>query len=149
MDNLIAAASWQRRLFARAAVLAALCLPTLHAGQARAITWLCSLSAEGTLLVCVADIDALEPNRAMPNTAAVTAVVNGTPVPLDPTLMYTVPLWTPPTEADFVELLARATICYRSPECAVLLAPSAWLGDKVGRAVATRAAKPRPTIAAS
>ena len=99
MDNPIAAASWQRRLCARTAVVAALCLPTLHAGQACAITWLCSLSAEGTTLVCVADVDAPEPNWPAADTAAVTAVVNGTPFPLDPARVYTVPLWTAPTEA--------------------------------------------------
>lgn len=102
-----------------AAVLLAACAPSL------ATTWICGLSDEGTRLVCAADLDAATAGGTAPPSAA---VVNGTAFPLDPARVYTVPLWTPPTEAEFVEQLARATICYRSPGCQVVLAPSPWLG---------------------
>jgi hypothetical protein len=132
------------------AVIVALAALTLHAGPARAVTWLCSLGNDGTVLVCVADVDAAEPGGEGPRTAtAVTAVVNGTTFPLDPARLYTVPLWTPPTEADFVQLLARATMCYRSPDCAVVLAPSAWLGDAMVRSPAPQAKKTRAKAAPS
>lgn len=140
MDNPFTATSR-----ARSWALAAVVLLALHAGQARAITWLCSLGDDGTALVCVADVDAREHGGA----TAVTAVVNGTMFPLDPKRVYTVPLWAPPTEAEFVQLLARATICYRSPDCTVVLAPSAWLGDAMGRAPTPRADKAPPKAAAS
>ena len=37
-----------------------------------------------------------------------------------------VPLWTPPSDADFVVQLAQATMCFRSPGCSVTLAPASW-----------------------
>ena len=46
-------------------------------------------------------------------------------------------MWSPPTEADFVALLARATICYRSPGCEVTLAPGPWLAATVSRQAGT------------
>jgi hypothetical protein len=48
-----------------------------------------------------------------------TAVVNGTRLPLDPRRIYTVDFWSPATDLAFVDTLAQATICYRSPGCAV------------------------------
>lgn len=104
--------------------------------------WLCSLSDEATRLVCVVDRD--EPNelasptdpstpaRARPaagttttatstTTAQTTRVVNGTTFPLDQARVYTVELFAPATEREWVEQLARATICYRSPGCEVVV----------------------------
>jgi len=129
-----------RRTILSTAVLG---LFALGAGPARAATvWLCGLSAEGTRLVCVADADPLAdrqadplanppPNAAADGAAAATprAVVNGTAFPLDPAQRYTVDLWSPPTEAAFVQQLAQASLCHRSPGCSVLLAPSPWLAD--------------------
>jgi hypothetical protein len=96
--------------------------PAVADDRASAIHWACGLSADLVRLVCVADV---EPHRteAPP---AVTAVVNGRRFPLDARRTYTVDLWSPPTELAFVEQLARATICYRSPGCEVSVA-SPWL----------------------
>jgi hypothetical protein len=149
MDTPTTATSQPRRSYARLWAFAVVVLLALHAGQARAITWLCSLTDDGTALVCMADVDARENSDAVSNAAATTtAVVNGTAFPLHPSRVYTVSLWAPPTEAEFVHLLARATICYRSPGCTVLLAPSAWLDDATVRAPTTRAGQPRPKSAA-
>lgn len=88
---------------------------------ARAEThWLCALSTDAARLVCV--VDAL-PQPAAEAAPALTAVVNGTAFPLDTRRQYTVELWSPPSDPAFVEQLARATICYRSPGCQVTLAP--------------------------
>jgi hypothetical protein len=90
--------------------------------------WLCGLSDDAVRLVCVADAapqaGASQPDGADVAEAAaappkVTAVVNGTTFPLDTRRQYVVDLWTPPSDMAFVEQLARATICYRSPGCAV------------------------------
>lgn len=102
-------------------------LPSLPAwGQ---VQWLCGLSGEATRLVCVADT---EPWQATATEEArpVTAVVNGTRFPLDPRRVYTVNFWSPATDLAFVERLARATICYRSPGCEVIFsAVGAGRGD--------------------
>ena len=83
------------------------------------MAWVCDLSAEGTRLICVAN---LEPSTvAARATPATTAVVNGTHFPIDPARVYTVDLWNTPTEAGFVHQLARATICYRSADCHVTM----------------------------
>ena len=81
--------------------------------------WRCGLSSDLVRLVCRAEAapTATEPVAA----SAPTAQVRGTRFPLDPSRPWTVDLWTPPTERDRVELLARATICYRSPGCSVSL----------------------------
>lgn len=121
-------------------------LLALGAGPARPATvWLCGLTAEGTRLVCVADADPLAeplPTAAdEPAAATPRAVVNGTAFPLDVAQRYTVDLWSPPTEAAFVQQLAQASLCHRSPGCSVLLAPSPWLAD------ARAPARPRATLA--
>lgn len=81
--------------------------------------WVCGLSDDAVRLVCVADAD-----PAMPNVADIkpTAMVGGTTFPLDTRRQYSVDLWTPPTDMEFVAQLARATICYRSPGCSVVMA---------------------------
>ena len=103
----------------RLRVLALPVLLVLLAPAAEAAAhWVCGLSDDLTRLVCVADPDL--PMAAAP--AATTAVVNGTRFPLDAARVYTVEMWSPPTEMAFVERLARATLCYRSPGCEVTLA---------------------------
>lgn len=87
------------------------------------VHWLCGLSPDLTRLVCVAE----QTPDALPMPAAATAMVRGTTFPLDPRRYYTVDMWSPPTEAATVAQLARATICYRSPDCQVTLALPAYL----------------------
>lgn len=83
--------------------------------------WLCGLSADAMRLVCVADagVQDLPAPAERP-----VAVVNGTPFPLDTRQLYTVELLTQATEMAFVEQLARATMCYRTPACSVMVTPS-------------------------
>ncbi len=101
------------------AYLAVPALLGLAALPARAATtWLCGLDDSATRLVCVADVDPAEP-ASVPATP--TAMVKGTAFPLDPRERYVVELWTVPSEMAFVEQLARATICYRSPGCEVVV----------------------------
>jgi hypothetical protein len=87
------------------------------------VHWLCGLSTDATSLVCVADT---EPWQAEDASAlrTPTARVNGTQFPLDPRRIYTVNFWSPATDLDFVAQLARATICYRSPDCNVIFSVS-------------------------
>lgn len=81
--------------------------------------WLCGLSEDAVRLVCVADDDPVEAVAAAAQEN--TAVVKGTRFPLDPRGVWTVDLWTPSTDTAQLDLLARATICYRSPGCEVRL----------------------------
>lgn len=78
--------------------------------------WLCGLSADAMRLVCVAEASPRETDEP---TLRPAAQVNGTTFPLDPRRLYTVELLGPATEMDFVEQLARSTMCYRSPACRV------------------------------
>ena len=82
--------------------------------------WLCNLSDDAVHLVCLADVDPRDP--AADGAAAATAQVRGTRFPLDPRQTWVVDLWSPPSDFDAVEALARATICFRSPGCSVTLA---------------------------
>jgi hypothetical protein len=82
--------------------------------------WLCGLSADALRLVCVADHDPRDAVESVP--AAETARVNGTRFPLDPRGVWTVDLWSPPTDPSQLAMLAQATICYRSPDCEARLA---------------------------
>lgn len=81
------------------------------------VQWLCGLSADATRLVCVADVP---PHASAGDTRSPTTTVRGTRFPLDPRQMYSVNFWAPATDLTFVEQLARATICYRSPGCEVI-----------------------------
>ena len=108
----------------RAAIVTLMTLSCLVPDDTAAQTlWLCGLSADAVRLVCVAEGDPSRPTEASPQQ---TAVVNGTVFPLDPRRQYVVDLWSPPTEMDFVEHLARSTICYRSPGCSVVVADAPW-----------------------
>lgn len=109
----------------RAALGAALLACFATAAHASA-HWLCNVSHDGTQLICIADVEPAD-RAATPSPPATTAQVRGTRFPLDHERRYTVEMWSPPTEVDFVALLARATICYRSPGCEVTLAPGPWL----------------------
>ncbi len=91
-----------------------------------ATNWLCHLSDDLVRLVCIAEPPAAEPvteSAPVGVSASPTAVVNGTRFPLDGGRLWTVEVWSPPTEFAFVERLARATICYRSPGCSVTVLP--------------------------
>jgi hypothetical protein len=81
--------------------------------------WVCGLSDDAVRLVCVADADPTLPTAAE---SRPTAMVAGTSFPLDTRRQYSVELWTPPSDMEFVAQLARATICYRSPGCSVVMA---------------------------
>lgn len=86
------------------------------------VSWVCGLSDDAVRLVCVADAD---PTMQAAADIQPTARVGGTSFPLDPRRQYSVDLWTPPSDMEFVAQLARATICYRSPGCTVVMAAQA------------------------
>lgn len=102
---------------------------TAEAATTTRTLWLCSLSERLTQLICVADQDPVEAGAsARPDAAAgadtappVSAEVRGTRFPLDPRRLWVVDLWTPPSTATDVAVLARATLCYRSAHCEVQL----------------------------
>ena len=100
-----------RRAYALAFVLFA---PALTVA---ATHWHCELTPDLLRLAC----RAATPDAGDGSDPAVTASVNGTRFPLDATRRWFVELWSPPTEYERVELLARATICHRSPGCSVQL----------------------------
>ena len=77
------------------------------------VHWLCGQSDDLTRFVCVADVDETVAVRA----PAASTTVRGTRFPLDRRRAYAVEMWSPATEPAWVEQLARATICYRSPGC--------------------------------
>lgn len=115
----------------RRATLCATLLATIGSPAQAASHWICSISSEGTRLICVADANPAD--RADPagesdaGSVSQTTTVNGTRFPLDASRVYTVNMWSTPTEADFVIQLARSTICYRSPGCHVSVVPGPWL----------------------
>jgi hypothetical protein len=97
--------------------------------------WLCHLDDEAVRLICIAD-DAVPTGES----GAPGVRVRGTAFPLDPARLWTVDLWTPPSDMEFVGELARATICYRSPGCSVeVMAP------RETRAISRPARASRPT----
>lgn len=138
---------WQFTTALAAAAQAPTAVAATPATTPSPATWTCSLSKDLVQLVCHADGSPLaepatpeEMDRADPReqagpppaspaststgpTATITATVNGTRFPLDVTSRWTVELWSVPTDADNVALLARATICYRSPGCTVRVLP--------------------------
>ena len=115
--------------------LGAACLPA-GAGT----HWLCGLSQEGVRLVCVADpgVDDLADADPAPSKPASGPVGGGTRFPLDASDVYTVELWSVPDDAQWLELLARSTICFRSPGCTVSVAPIQGLDDTRRTVLATR-----------
>lgn len=125
-----------------APVLSALALAALP-GAADAADWLCNLSEDLVQLVCIADADPLQPAPVEAGPGAPRTVVRGVAFPLDTSQVYTVPLWTPPSDPEWVALLARATICYRSPGCSVTLAPSVQAQMPAGRLAAARGPRRR------
>lgn len=102
---------------ARSAAAALAGLLLLPAPARAGTVWLCGLSDDLTRIVCVADTDDL----ATAEPPAPVARVNGTTFPLDPRRQWTVNLWSPATDAEPVAQLARATLCWRSPDCEVLM----------------------------
>lgn len=95
-----------------AAGLLVLAPPTAGAGT----TWACAPAPNGVQIVCVAEAGAVPVADTAP---AERAVVRGMSFPLARDRVYTVDLWSPPTDRAFVELLARATMCYRTPDCQI------------------------------
>ena len=93
--------------------------------------WLCVLSEDAVRLVCVAETDPLDTVEAAvvgeAATPAQAVMVNGTAFPLDPKRSYSIDLWSPPTEMDFVEQLAQASLCHRSAGCRAVVAGERWL----------------------
>ena len=88
-------------------------------GATRAGThWRCELTSDLVRLACRALVTTAD---APPAEAAstTTAVVNGTRFPLDADRRWFVDLWTPPSDPQWLQLLARSTICYRSAGCTV------------------------------
>ena len=106
----------------RSLLLSLLCSLPLWAHGANAppapVVWLCGLSEDLVRLECVAD-QGVQP--AVPTPAAPVAMVKGTAFPLDAAQLYRVDLWTPPSDLEFVRVLAQSTICYRSPNCRVVM----------------------------
>ena len=102
----------------RVLLLAAILLAA--SGVARAeTTWICALDGDWVSLRCVADAD---PAATAPDASATGQVINGTSFPLDDRRSYTVPLWSPATDATMLRELADATMCYRATDCRVVLA---------------------------
>jgi hypothetical protein len=88
-----------------------------HAGTA----WRCELTPDLTRLACRAEpAQNVAADDPAPTT---TAVVNGTRFPLDAAQPWFVEMWSPASDMEWVALLARSTICYRSPGCTVQVAP--------------------------
>ena len=81
--------------------------------------WVCALSDDVVRLVCVADTGPELPTSATKGFSH----VRGTRFPLDTADIYTVELWGPPVEPDWLALLAQSTICFRTPDCTVSMAP--------------------------
>ena len=103
-----------RLLFTVAMFLMAFALPVPALAGTH---WLCGLSSELVQLVCVVDTDIGGAEPVLPD--KLTAVVHGARFPLDPRQTYVVNMWSAPNDLERVELLARATICFRSPDCQV------------------------------
>lgn len=102
--------------------------------------WLCGLSDDLTRIVCIADTP--EPAAAVPAAAPI-GRVNGATFPLDPRRQWTVDLWSPATEPASVTQLAQATLCWRTPDCEVVmntavLEPRAGAYPPLARRVAVR-----------
>jgi hypothetical protein len=109
--------------------VAPLCLMLASLAHASEVHWQCSLSADLTRLHCVAagattqavpgvvtDSGSVRDARAETTSKV---EVRGTHFPLDTRRTWTVDLWSPPDDGAFVEQLARATMCYRTPRCQV------------------------------
>lgn len=92
-------------------------LVTGAGGASAATHWRCELTPDLVRLAC----RALATTPDVPPTQAVatTSVVNDTRFPLDAERRWFVDLWTPPSDSQWLQLLARATICYRSAGCSV------------------------------
>jgi hypothetical protein len=114
------------------ALLWALCLAAaVPAAAASGTTWLCGIASNGVQLVCLAedgpmpaaaDLLPTSGTSGTPGTPGATTTVRGTGFPLDPRRRWFVDFWSPGADLEQLELLARATICYRSPGCEVVFA---------------------------
>jgi len=96
-------------------------IPFLVAGCGAASAgthWRCELTSDLVRLACRVLATTTDAPSAEAATT-ITAVVNGTRFPLDADRRWFVDLWTPPSDPQWQQLLARATICYRSAGCTV------------------------------
>jgi hypothetical protein len=112
--------------------------PDTSVGTARALPAAAPSGAgTSTSARSAAGTAAVSPTTAITTTPepGTTPVVNGTAFPLDTARVYTVDLFAPATEREWVEQLARATICYRSPGCDVIVV---GMDDPANAAVALR-----------
>lgn len=107
------------------------CLAPARAGT----MWLCGLSDDLTRIVCVADTPTADETAPA---GASGAQVNGTRFPLDTRRQWTVDLWSPATEPEPVTLLARATLCWRTPDCTVVMNTAVLEPRSVPRRLHTR-----------
>jgi hypothetical protein len=108
--------------------------------SAAAITAAAALARPAVVPVATANNRLAQPTPPSAATAPApdtTRLVNGTSFPLDPARVYTVDLWAPATEREWVEQLAHATICYRSPGCQVIVT---GMDDHVSAAMPLRSA---------
>ncbi len=81
--------------------------------------WRCSLTAQATRLLCVAD-RAPEPSDTV---VATVRNASGVPAryPLDPARPYTIDLLGPATDMPLVAQLAQFTLCVKTPNCRAVL----------------------------
>lgn len=100
-------------------VASTLLILTACGSASASVTWTCALSNDALNLVCAASADAagMRVVNARP-----LAVVNGCEFPLNPTEIYTVPLYSQPTDIDFLYELARDAMCALSAGCKVQFA---------------------------
>jgi hypothetical protein len=89
--------------------------------------WFCELTPDGMRVSCRAET---RTTSAEPAPASQKTSVNGTEFPLDAGRRWVVDLFAVPDDLQRLELLTRATICYRSPECSVLLVTPAHLAPR-------------------
>ncbi len=116
-----------------AVVSACLALLALSTPAQAGTFWLCNLSADSVHLICLADVDLRDESVDVSVAATTTARVRGTRFPLNPRFVFTVDMWSPPSEPERLEQLAQSTICYRSPGCRVSMAPIAWTMSGISR----------------
>jgi hypothetical protein len=101
------------------AALVSLALLLTQGPAQAASTWLCNLAEAREQVVCEADIGPLDEPIGV-------AVTRTSPPAADSDLALP-DLQGGPTELEWVEHLARSTLCYRGPACVATSARSAWV----------------------
>ncbi len=82
--------------------------------------WRCSLTAQATRLLCVAE---RAPETSDPLATTPVRNASGIPAryPLDPARPYTIDLLGPATDMPLVAQLAQFTLCVKTPNCRAVL----------------------------